>query len=74
MARQVLTRHMAFRFDPTGALNGRIEVRIIYTVAPDGNSMEGTGLRYEFDIQDNLMVAPIPITAQATRIVPLPPE
>ena len=72
--RQFLTRHMAFRFDPTGAVTGRIEVRIVYTVAPDGQSMQGAGFRYEYDANDNLLSAPIPIEARATRIVPLLPE
>ena len=72
--RQFVTRHMAFRFEPAGNVTGRIEVRIVYTVAADGQSMEGTGLRYEYDGNDNLLSPPIPISARATRIVPLLPE
>jgi hypothetical protein len=72
--RQFVTRHMAFRFEPAGAVTGRIEVRIVYTVAPDDQSMQGTGFRYEYDAEDNLVSPPIPIEARATRIVPLLPE
>jgi hypothetical protein len=72
--RQFLTRHMAFRFEPAGAVSGRIEARIVYTVSPDGLTMQGSGLRYHFDAEGNPEGAPIPIQGQGTRIVPLMPE
>jgi hypothetical protein len=72
--RQFVTRHIAFRFDPTGNVDGSIELRIVYTVAPDNNTMSGSGVRYERDPDGNLVGPPIPIQSQATRIVPLLPE
>jgi hypothetical protein len=72
--RQFLTRHMAFRFEPAGTVSGRIEARIVYSVAPDGQTMQGSGFRYDFDAEDNPTGPPIPIQGRGTRIVPLLPE
>ena len=72
--RQFLTRHIAFRFEPAGTVSGRIEARIVYTVSPDGLTMQGSGLRYHFDAAGNPEGAPIPIQGTGTRIVPLMPE
>jgi hypothetical protein len=72
--RQFLTRHFALRFEPAGEVSGRIEARIVYTVSPDGLTMQGSGLRYHFDAAGNPEGEPIPIQGQGSRIVPLMPE
>jgi hypothetical protein len=43
-------------------------------VAPDGQTMQGSGFRYDFDAEDNPTGPPIPIQGRGTRIVPLLPE
>ncbi len=70
--RQFLMRNISFRFDQGGNLTGSIDVRVVWTLDPTGNTMTARGVRHELDVADALLGAPIEFEARATRIVPVP--
>jgi hypothetical protein len=70
--RQFLMRNASFRFDPSGAIIRRIDVRVLFTVDPSGHSMTGRGERYEQDAAGASLGPAITFQVQGTRMQPVP--
>jgi hypothetical protein len=70
--REFLMRNLSYRFDAAGQLAATIETRGTYTVAADGASMTGQGVRFELDPSGAPLGAPVRWESRATRLVTLP--
>lgn len=70
--RQFLMRNISYRFDGSGRRSGEIDVRAVYTVDPDGQTMSGRGIRFETDLDGNLVTPIIPWTSGARRLELIP--
>lgn len=70
--RQFLMRNISYRFAGDGRRSGEIDVRAVYTVDPDGQTMSGRGIRFETDVDGNLITPIIPWTSRARRLELVP--
>jgi hypothetical protein len=70
--REFLMRNVSYRFDAAGQVVATIENRGIYTVAPDGATMTGRGIRFDLDLAGAPIGTAVDWTTRATRLVPLP--
>src|SRR5215217_6751079 len=66
--RQFLMRNVSYRFDASGQVTATIENRGVYTVAPDGNTMTGRGIRFEVDLAGADLGPAVSWETQATRL------
>jgi hypothetical protein len=72
--RQFLMRNVSYRFDASGHFVSSIENRVIYTVAPDGATMTGRGIRFDLDLAGQPLGPAANWETRGTRLVPLPLE
>ena len=72
--RQFLMRNVSYRYDASGQIVATIENRGIYTVAPDGATMTGRGIRFDLDLAGQPLGPAANWETRGTRLVPLPLE